>query len=194
MKTAPTKLEQLAAIAILVCATALIVVFVVLPMSMTIRETHDQIAHNQALISRLSAHANAPNMPEADLASLQSRILRENRYLQASTEPLAAAALQQHIKALLSEFGASALSIRNIPKPKDDTRRSVALRVAINTEAEQLVEFIYALETETPFVIVDNIKITSGAWRRQLANQPAEDALSVEFNAVAFMPPWEAEG
>jgi len=47
MKTAATKLEQLAAIVILLCATVLIAVFVVLPMSMTIRETHDQIAHNQ---------------------------------------------------------------------------------------------------------------------------------------------------
>lgn len=194
MKSAPSKAEQLGAVAILACVIGLVVLFVILPVSAAVRDTRDQIAHNQALIARLSAHVDAPRLPEADLTSLQSRILRENRYLNANTEPLAAAALQQHIKGLLSEFGASALSIRNIPKRNDDTRRSVALRVAIRTESEQLIEFIYALETETPFVVIDTIKITSGAWRRQLSNQPAEDALSVEFNAVAFMPPWEAEG
>ena len=101
MKSAPSKAEQLGAIAILACVIGLVALFVILPVSAAVRDTQDQIAHNQALIARLSAHVDAPRLPEAYLTSLQSRILRQNRYLNTNTEPLTAAVLQQHIKGLL---------------------------------------------------------------------------------------------
>lgn len=192
MKTQPTLLDRIGAFSVLALAAGAVLFVGVLPLKAEIAATEDRIAHNRKLIAGLASHADTPSIPASDVSALRKRIAQEGRYLREPTEPLAAAALQQHIKGLLEEFGASAQSIRNIPRAPDDARRSIALRVVTQGESEQMIEFLYTLETETPFVVIEKLKASSNAWRRRLTGQPPADVMAIEFTAVAFMPPWDA--
>ena len=123
------------------------------------------------------------------MARLTAEVQADGRYLHANTDALAAAAMQQHIKALVNETGGSLLSIRNIPRGAEDQSRSIALRLSMKADSEQFLEFVYALENEKPFIIVENLKISSASWRRQLTKQAPIDSLSVDLTAVGYMQP-----
>jgi hypothetical protein len=161
----------------------------VLPVVDAIGTGEETLIHNFALIERLSTHANAPKIPDDEMARLTAEVKADGRYLHASTDALAAAAMQQHIKTLGNEAGGSLLSIRNIPRGVDDQSRSIALRLSMKADSEQFLKFVYALENEKPFIILENLKVSSASWRRQLTKQAPIDSLSVDLTAVGYMQP-----
>jgi general secretion pathway protein M len=83
-------------------------------------------------------------------------------YLLAGDNPtLGAAALQRHLRTIAERAGASVTSVRVEPADGDDDLAMVRLRARLQTDSAGLRTTLHALETQRPFVFVEQIRIST---------------------------------
>jgi hypothetical protein len=80
-------------------------------------------------------------------------------FLAGSTDALAAAGLQDQVRALVIEKGGSIRSIQPMPGVAVDGLTRITLRVQMAGTIETLLEVLYALETGTPILFIDSLDV-----------------------------------
>lgn len=185
----PRIVERLAALGLFLAALMAVAAVGVIPLIDHVRGMRETLAHNADMIHRLADTARLPGLEDGQIDALLDHVAADGRFLRAETLPLAAAAMQQHIRNLLAAQGGDLLSIQTVPRTVEDTSASVTLRLSIRARFGDLAAFLGALESGKPYIFIDNLEISSANWRRQIANQPTDDLLTVQFDAIAHMPP-----
>ena len=110
--------------------------------------------------------------------------------IKASDPDLAAAQLQQRIKLLTKENGASLASTQNLPAAAEDDAGRIVIRARINGDAEALSRVLYALESGQPLLMVENLSIRSRQKRsRSRRGKKAAEKyeLNVNLDVVGYM-------
>lgn len=82
---------------------------------------------------------------------------------------LAAANLQAHIQELSLQQNGRIMSTRVLPYKLDDQLERVVLDVRLQTHIEGIQQILYQLETQTPYVFIEEITISSKQYQ-QTAN------------------------
>jgi general secretion pathway protein M len=183
----------LAAVFLLVAAIEAAYVLLVEPIVTGYRETdqaieevNDQLSHFQRLAAMRPILANQLDQLAAEQGS-------GAYYLNGGTDALAAAGLQDRVSALVDGSGGSLRSIQPMSGVDEQGFRRITLRIQMTATIEALFETIYALETGTPVLFVENLDIRSRFTRRpsnQAGAQEAPDAplLAVGFDLSGYMP------
>jgi general secretion pathway protein M len=113
-------------------------------------------------------------------------------YLQGPSDALAAAQLQDRVKAVVEASGGELRSTRILPaedvEASPGTRRT-ALRVQMIVSIEGLAEILYDLEAGQPYVLIDELSVRSQRERRR-RDQRGDDgdpALDVSLELSGFV-------
>lgn len=193
MTEMPPIVARILALALLLGLVLSVAAFGVLPFAQKVRTTNDALDQSREMIARLSRSAAHPASYGAQIDVLQARINQSGLYIRADTEPLAAAAVQEHLKRAVGLHGGELRSVQSLPSlPEEDLTR-VGLRVVMTGALGPMIHVLYELESGEPYLFVDNLQIQSIKRRRQRNQEQQVDTLSIRIDVYGYLPP-EAEG
>lgn len=143
-----------------------------------------QYEENITRYSRLSSQLTALQSAVKDLSNsddLAPYVLPEE------SEPLAAAALQQRVKSAVTSSGGTLTSTQVLPAVPERGLKRVIINVRMAVSTEALQQVLYALESNLPYLMTDEIVILSRGNQRRRQLPIAVDQLDVRFNLSGYM-------
>lgn len=181
------KQSRMLALSLLLVLVALIIAMVGMPVFWLHRHYDQAIEQQVDLLARYSRiGATAPALAK-QLEELKAKNAR--RFFLKSTVPaLAASEVQEMAKSVVESNGGKITSMQ-IPEHKDDGNyRKVTVNIQISARISAAQKIFYALETQHPYLILDNVSIRSTV--RQVprgANLPGpEPEFLVQFELAGF--------
>ncbi len=186
----PIWVGRVAAIALLLVSLAAIHFLALAPLLDGYRRDAEAIVETRGLLARFDRQAAARPSLEERLESLRTLVAQRGHYLEDGTYAVAAASLQNNVKAIVEGQGGELQSIQTMPSPANDESRKVAIRVQSMMSVEPLLHTIHQLESGAPYLFIDNLEI-QGRLSRQARRGDAEEEteLLVWFDLFGFLPP-----
>lgn len=189
MNQLPTFVSRIAALALLAGVLLMVAAFGVLPLADKIRETDEALDHNRQMIARMSGRVKTGGSYDSQIDVLQARINDSGLYIRADTEPLAAAAVQEHLKRAVGQHGGELRSVQSLPSVPEDELTRVGLRVVMTGGLAPILRVLYELETGEPYLFVDSLQIKSTKRRRRRTEQAPVETLSIRVDVYGYLPP-----
>lgn len=186
-------ISRLAALLLLIVAIVAAYSFILDPIIVGYGETDRQIEEVRDQLARYQRLAAERPALEQQIQQATNERTSDGYYLSGGTDAVAAAGLQDRVNALVGAKGGLLRSIQPMPGVDEQGFRRITLRVQMTATIEVLFETLYALESGTPMLFVDNLDIQSRAIRRRSDETGAEAApeapvLAVGFDLSGFMP------
>lgn len=180
----PTQ-SRLTAIALLVAALMVLASAIAVPWWMLNR--HYSNAVDDAT-TRLERYLRIIGMRESlQQKAVEVRALEaQHHFLKSASPALAAAELQEQVKAVLETYGGKLNSIQILPHKDDDVYRQVTVSLQLNAPISGVKAILHALESAHPYLFVENLAIrvqNIGAARSDANNDPE---LFVQFDVIGF--------
>lgn len=182
------KQSRMLALFLLLAVLALAVAIIALPVFLLNRHYDQAIEQQQDLLARYSRiGATAPGLAE-QLEKLKARAARD--FFLKSPVPALAASEVQEIVERTAEANDGKISTMRISEHKDDGKfRKVTVNIQMSAGIGAIQKIFYALETQHPYLILDNVSIRSASRpaSRDLAVQ--DQGLLVQFDVVGHAIP-----
>lgn len=176
--------ERLAAVALLVLAILAAHILIVAPLIALYeaRETRLDMLATRAL--RVAAQHGSGDDAARRLAALESAGTARAIFWPGATEAVAAAALQEQMRALLAQSGAQVETTEALPSTIDGALPRIALKLRFSGDIDQVSRVIHGVETLRPALVVDRLAI-----RTQNSARSDAPELSVELQLSGFAEP-----
>ena len=186
-------ISRLAALLLLIVAIVAAYSFILDPIIVGYGETDRQIEEVRDQLARYQRLAAERPALEQQIQQATNERTSDGYYLSGGTDALAAAGLQDRVNALVGAKDGLLRSIQPMPGVDDQGFRRITLRVQMTATIEVLFETLYALESGTPMLFVENLDIQSRAIRRRsdetgVEAAPEAPVLAVGFDLSGFMP------
>jgi general secretion pathway protein M len=183
-------LARALAIALLAAAVACVYLLVFVPVGNAYRETADAIEQAEILLQRQRALAAQRPLLIARIEEEKERADAIAGYLQGPSDALAAAQLQDRLKAVVEAAGGELRSTRILPaeavEASPGTRRA-ALQVQMIVTIDGLAEILYGLEAGQPYVLIDELSVRNQRERRRRGEPESEPSLDVNLRLSGFV-------
>jgi len=163
----PTWVSRSLALALLLGLVLLVYALVVAPLIASYRQSEIAVAEAQELLAGYRSVAARRDALEAQLAALADRQDDSGLYLAGTTDALAAAALQDHVKGAIEGSGGNLRSIQILPAEDDEGFRRVGVRAQLTATVNDLLRILHGIEGGTPFLFVDALEINNRRARRR---------------------------
>lgn len=175
------------ALILVVAAGAILVRAVVVPLARTWMENRDTIAQMEDSIVRYARLSKRIDTLRSTVGSLEQSDVLEAFLLPQESTPLAAAALQERVKSVVTASGGTLTSTQVLPAASEQGFRRVVVNVRMAGSIEALQRVLHALESDLPYLLADDVIILArGAQKRRRASTPV-DLLDVRFNLYGYM-------
>jgi len=181
-------LSRLLALGLLVAVLAAGWSLVAEPVIRRFAEQRESIADARLLLARLERLGAARASLEQQRDELRQRLGALGGYLPGDSETLVAADLQSRIRARFEQQGATLRSLQIMPaRSEGEFGQAVTVRAQIGVELPALQAIFYAIETETPYLFIDNLDIRRRAGRRRVEEEAGTGILEVRFDVFGYM-------
>ena len=154
-------LSRALALVLLAAAVSGGYLLVVVPVLAAYRDTADAIEQAESLLQRQRALAAQRPLLIARIEEEKEQADAMAGYLQGPSDALAAAQLQDRLKAVVEAAGGELRSTRILPaeavEASPGTRRT-ALQVQMVVTIDGLAEILYGLEAGQPYVLIDELR------------------------------------
>lgn len=185
IRALPPHQSRILALSLLLGSVALIIAMITVPVLLLHRHYDQAIEQQLDLLTRyLRIGATAPSLDQ-QLNTLKTGGAR-SFFLKNSTPALAASEMQEIVKSVVENNGGK-ISSMQIPEHKDDGNyRKVTINVQMNAKISSAQKIFYTLETQRPYIILDNVSIRAAQAQRG-ANFAAPDAeFFVQLEATGY--------
>ncbi len=181
--TAPGWGQRLGALALLLLVVVgtlyLVVDHVLVARYRFYRERFEQ---QQGRLEQLERMAASREPIQQLIAKIQQDRNITAQYLPQSAPPLAAADLQQRVKAVVEAAGGTLRSTQALPPVEEGNAVKVAVNATVSGDTEILQKILYDLESQTPLLFVDNLDVSARAVRQRLPNGRLAGYTRVQLN------------
>jgi hypothetical protein len=185
----PPRQSRALAVALLVLAVLLGIALLLAPIVLLHRHYDNAI---EGLQQKLEVYRRvAAQAPELKKALDALRAMDGHRFFLRNTAPnLAGAELQDLVRGAIENNGGRITTIQT-SQPRDDGRfRQIGINVQLFATTPNLQKILYALETQTPYALIENITIRPlNAFRGFKPPPGNEPELSVLLDVSAFALP-----
>ncbi len=181
--------SRLAAVALLLVVVGLIAVLVVRPLWSRYASNRDLIADLEHRVARFESIATRQEALEQQLASVRRNINLDELTLQADSATLAAADLQERVKAAVQAAGGSLTSTQILEPERVTTFDRVSVNVRMTGTTPSVQKSLYVLESGRPILMVDDLLVVTRRTTLRLGNRGAaqqQDWLDVRFRVSGF--------
>jgi general secretion pathway protein M len=189
MMQVPPIVGRIMALALALGVVLLVTVVGVLPLAENARTIDEALEYNREMIARLSRSVAHRGSYDAQIDVLLARINASGIYIRAETEPLAAAAVQEHLKRAVGLHGGELRSVQSLPSLREDDLTRIGLRVVMTGALGSMTHVLYELESGEPFLFVSDLQIKSTKRRRRKTAEPPVETLSIRFDVYGYLPP-----
>ncbi len=181
--------RRILAVLLLLLALAVVARVLVSPIWTTYLGNRDAIAQSQDNIARYSPLSTQVDALRSVVAELEQADNLDRYVLVQESEPLAAAALQERMKSVVTSSGGKLTSTQVLPTETDQGFKRVIVNVRMAVSMDTLQQVLYELESDLPYLLADDIVILSrGARkRRRTKRTQSVDLLDVRFNLSGYM-------
>ena len=180
--------SRLLAIALLLLCTGVVVQLVALPAWHMYRNDRQAVEQQRDQIERFKRIAKRAPEIEQRLQELEEHRKRDQSVLTAESTILAAAALQERVKAIVEQSGGRLTSTQVPPAVAEGAYNKVTVKVRMSVTTPALQSILYELESGVPYLVVDNVAVLSRRARRRRGTQSQRQDLDVRFDLSGFMP------
>ncbi|PVV14553.1 MAG: hypothetical protein B6D72_03645 [gamma proteobacterium symbiont of Ctena orbiculata] len=187
----PRQSRALAGSILLLLVAALLILLIYPVWSMN-KRYEGQIEDTQFQTQRYRRIAVQDDRYQLEFNKLKLNQKSDLRYLQSKTDSLANAELQRKIKQVVSAGRGEIISTQTVQVSQDEMLRGVAIRVRMKSTLENLTKILHQLETQKPYLFIDNITLRSrNLARRRLPNKQqlteAIRVLELDFLVVGYL-------
>jgi general secretion pathway protein M len=183
-------LARAVALVLLAAAVAGAWLLVVVPVLDAWRENADAIEQAETLLQRQRALAAQRPLLIARIEEEKEQAEAVAGYLRGPSDALAAAQLQDRLKAVVEAAGGELRSTRILPaeavEASPGTRRT-ALQVQMIVTIEGLAEILYGLEAGQPYLLIDELSVRNQRERRRRGEPELEPRLDVNLRLSGFV-------
>lgn len=190
MTPMPAWLSKVAAISLLVALLALVAFYGAYPLWRGHQSVDEEIAQSEQLIERFAKARDQKAAYEARIAELRDRQAQSGTFIAGETDAMAAADLQQRIKAAVDNSGGQLKSTQILALKDDEAFERVAVRIAMVGTIESFFQLLHDLEGGRPYTFIDNLDVKARRARRRKADQ--EDVatqLTIRFDLYGYLSP-----
>ncbi len=160
------------------------------PVIAAYREVGRGIEQSQLLLQRYRRLASQQPQLSARLAELEQRAANAGGYLKGPSDALAAAELQDHVRAVIEGAAGGLRSTQILPagatEPTVAARRA-ALRIQLGIDIKGLQKVLYELETGQPYLFIDQLTVRQERRRRRSNEPEQEPVLDVSFEVYGYV-------
>lgn len=175
------------ALALLLIAVAVVIRAVAVPLVTTYVENRDTIAQMEDSIVRYSRLSTRIETLESAVGSLEESDKLDDFVLAQESEPLAAAALQERVKSVVTTSGGTLTSTQVLPTETDQGFKRIIVNVRMAGSMDALQRVLHTLESDLPYLLADDITIFARGARKRRRTAGAVDMLDVRFNLYGYM-------
>ncbi|MBK6323754.1 type II secretion system protein GspM [Candidatus Aalborgicola defluviihabitans] len=177
--------SKLAALAILLLILALVVCAIAVPIWLLNRR-YDLAVDDAA--NRLQRYSKIVGMRDGlQKKTIEIKALESARHFLKSASPaLAAAELQELVKAILDENGGKLTSIQILPHKDDGQYRQVSVVLQFNAPLSAVKAMLHALESAHPYLFVDNLQMRVANPLVQAKDVLNEPEMFVQFDLTGY--------
>lgn len=186
---ADTLRNRAAAVSLLLLLIALVGVLLIGPLWERYTSNRDQIAELENNVVRFESVAGRQAELERQFSTLERASNLGELTLQADSATLAAADLQERVKAAVQAAGGSLTSTQVLEPEKVSSFERVSVNVRMTGSTPAVQKSLYALESGSPVLVIDNLLVVTrrttvrlGARRRE----QQQDWLDVRFKVSGF--------
>lgn len=184
----PSERQRALALALLVVAVAIALAIVLVPVFFLHKHYDDAIATLTDRLHRYRAvAAQAPQYRQA-LDTMRARDGR--RFFLKNTAPnLAGAEMQELVRGAIEANGGRITTSQNMAVKEEGRFKQIGVTVQFFATTPNLQKVLYALETQVPYVVVDNLTLRPlNAFRgfKPAPGQEPELNVQLEASAVAY--------
>lgn len=177
--------SKLAAVALLVGALSLLGAAMAVPWWMLNRHYGAAVDDASARLERylrIAGMRDGLQQKAIEVKALEGR----HHFLKSASPALAAAELQEQVKATLEEYGGKLSSIQILPHKDDKDYRQVAVSLQLSAPLSGVKAMLHALESARPYLFIENfaIRVQNIGAARTDANVDPE--LFVQFDVTGY--------
>ena len=190
--TLPPAVSKLLAVAILLGLLAALYGVVVEPIVTTQRQLEASIADGRYLLRQYRRAGTQRQELQTALDNIRGRgdATAASGYVEAPSEALAAAALQERLKAVIAKHDGQLRSTQDLSTLSENEFTRVGVRVQMIGDIEALSKIFHELESGRPYLFLDNIDLRPTGSRRSRNKTPDQAADA----AVALMARYDVFG
>ena len=182
----PAKQQRALAVALFVVAVLIVLAVLLLPVVLLHKHYNDAIA---LLGDRLDTYrrvaAQAPEYRKA-LEAMREKDARRF-FLKNSAANLAGAELQELVRAAIEGNGGRITTSQNVAPKEEGRYRQIGLNVQFFATTPNLQKILYALETQQPYLVVENLSLRPlNAFRGFRPAPGQEPEVNVQLDVVGF--------
>jgi general secretion pathway protein M len=180
------------ALALVVLAVAMVggYLLIAVPVLDAYREAGEAIEQAETLLQRQRGLAAQRPLLIARIEEEKEQAEASAGYLEGPSDALAAAQLQDRLKAVVEAAGGELRSTRILPgeavEASPGTRRA-ALQVQMIVSTDGLAEILYRLESGQPYVLIDELSVRNQREHRRRNEPDGEPKLDVDLKLSGFV-------
>jgi general secretion pathway protein M len=183
-------LARTLALTLLAAVVAGIYLLIIVPVLHAYSDNAAAIEQTEILLQRQRALAAQGPLLLARIEEEQEHAEAIAGYLQGPSDALAAAQLQDRLKAVIEAADGELRSTRILPaeavEASPGTRRT-ALQVQMIVTMAGLAEILYSLEAGQPYVLIDELLVRNQRERRRRGETETEPMLDVNLRLSGFV-------
>lgn len=179
--------SRMLALFLLLMLIVLIIAIIAVPVFWLHRHYDEPIERQLDLLARYSRIGDTAQGLAKQLEAMKARNARGS-FLKNSVPALAASEVQEMVKSAVESNGGKIVSMQ-IPEHKDDGNyRKVAVNIQMSARISTTQKIFYALETQRPYLILDNISIRASVWQAPRGANAAgpEPEFLVQFDVSGY--------
>jgi len=185
VRMTPIQSRVLAAVLFALVIIAVIAA-VVVPTLMLHRHYDSAITHERDLMARYQRLLAQQPQVEAALTAVKQRNGRRF-FLKNTAANLAGAELEDQVRSAIEKSGGRIATSQNIAPKDDGDFQKIAVNVQFFASVPNLQKVIYALETQTPYIVVDSLTLRPVNANRDFKPAPGQEP---EVNAQIEVTSW----
>ena len=147
------------------------------------RDYQNQLQQQQERLAQLERIAATREPVQQRIAKIQQDRNITAQYLPQSVPALAAAELQQRIKAVVEAAGGTLQSTQALPPVEEGRAVKVTVSAIMNGDTGSVQKVLYDLEGQTPLLFVDNLELSARMMRPRLPNGRYANYTRMQLNA-----------
>ena len=183
MATLSGQARKIVAIILLVASIGALFAVVVLPIMTLYQSRALELAERHEQAQQFRAVGMRKDMLGVALSDRQTQLESTEFLLQEPKSPLATAALQRRVDAIVERAGGTVSSTRVLPDTEHGEFTEVGITVRFASPTVALQRILYGLESSVPWVMLDKITIRS----RGDTNLKQNAALDIQLNVTGLI-------
>ena len=190
-QTWPPVARRLLALAILGMVLAAVLRFGILPLWQGLQDRESAIAQGQIRLAEFNARGRTLPALRQARDGLRANLKSSPYILQQNNADLAGAELQRRVTQILKARGLVLQSAQVLIEPEENSMVEVKLRAHVVGDYSLLIETLHALESQTPYLVIDRLDLSSRISRRILQRNgtalPENSNLRATFDLLGLV-------